>query len=95
MIVQITYDLHRERNYAPLYRLLASWKAVRVTESFWLANLTGPAETIRNIVAGALDRDDSVVVTQLPPGSDWATLRVNPAAEAFLSAYVTPAKIAA
>lgn len=91
----ITYDLHKRRNYAPLYTLMASWKAVRLTESLWLANLVGPAAAVRDIVARTLDNDDTVAVLQLQHGTDWATLRVNPAASGFLSAYVTPHQIAA
>jgi len=95
MVYLITYDAHKHRQYDGLYRLLASWKAVRLTDSLWLAILTGPAPAIRNIVAGTLDNDDSVAVVEVQQGSDWATLRVNPAADAFLSAYVRPAQMAA
>jgi len=91
----ITYDLHKRRNYAPLYTLMASWNAVRLTESLWLANLIGPAETVRNIVAGTLDNDDTVAVLEVKQGTDWATLRVSAAANAFLSAYITPRQKAA
>ena len=91
----ISYDLHRERDYARLYQLLAAWDAVCLTESNWLVRLAGPTPVIRDIVAGALDNDDTVAVVQLPHGSDWATLRTNSAAVAALSADVTPAEIAA
>ena len=95
MIVSISYDAHKVRKYDRLYALMASWNAVRVTDSHWLANLVGPAETVRDIVGGALDNDDTVVVIQLQHGSDWATVNANTAANAALSAYVTPSKYAA
>ena len=92
----ITYDLHKPvRNYTNLYQLLASWNAVRLTESNWLAALKGPADVIRDIVISKLDRDDTVAVVEIKHGSDWATKRVKPAAIAWLSANVTPAQKAA
>lgn len=91
----VTYDLHKQRNYTQLYQLMASWNATRLTESLWLANLKGPAPTIRDFVAGTLDRDDSVAVIELKPGSDWATQNIGPAANAWLGANITPAQMAA
>lgn len=91
----ITYDLHQARNYQRLYQLMGNWKAVRLTDSVWMANLKGPADAIRSIVAGVLDNDDTVAVIQLAPGCDWATLRVKPAANRWLSAFVTASQKAA
>lgn len=91
----ITYDLHRQRNYDSLYTLLASWRAIRLTESDWLVTLNGPAEIVRNIVLGHLDADDTVAVIEIPKGADWATMRVSAAANAFLSNNVTPSQKAA
>jgi len=91
----ITYDLHKRRVYTGLYQLMAGWNAVRLTESLWLANLKGPAEVIRDIVLAQLDSDDTVAVIEIKPGADWATMRVTTAANAWLSAYVTPSKKAA
>jgi len=95
MAYLITYDLHKRRDYAALYRLMASWRATRLTESLWLASLVGPAATIRNIVAANLDHDDTVAVLEVKHGSDWATLRVSPAANAALSTYIAPGQLAA
>lgn len=95
MTYLITYDLHNRRNYLPLYQLMASWNATRLTESLWLANLKGPAADIRDIVASTLDNDDTVAVIQIQHGSDWATIRVKPAASTWLSNYVAPKQIAA
>jgi hypothetical protein len=91
----ITYDLHKRRVYDGLYRLMAEWGAVRLTESLWMARLNGPAEVVRNIVSRHLDSDDTIAVVEIPKGADWATVRVSAAASAFLSANVMPAKKAA
>ena len=50
MVYLISYDLHKRRKYDELYRLMATWKAVRLTESQWLANLRGPATAVRGCV---------------------------------------------
>ncbi|MCB2057162.1 MAG: hypothetical protein H6916_12915 [Novosphingobium sp.] len=91
----ITYDNKPPRNYAALCRLMAQWKAVKLAESVWLATLNGPAATIRNIVQGTLQPNDIVAVIELKAGSNWATNRVNAAANAWLSANILPAQIAA
>jgi hypothetical protein len=91
----ITYDLHKRRNYESLYQLLASWRAVRLTESDWLAVLNGSAEVIRDMVLRHLDTDDTVAVIEVPKNSDWATRRVSAAANAFLSTNVAPSQKAA
>lgn len=87
----ITYDLHKVRNYVPLYQLLHQWKAVRLTESNWLAVLVGPAEKVRECISYHLDNDDTVAVLELKTGTDWATSRVSKASVAWLSNNVTPA----
>lgn len=91
----INYDLHKLRDYSKVYRLMASWHAVRLTESSWLATLVGPAPVIRDIVLAQLDGDDTVAVLQLQHGSDWATVRVSAAATTWLSANILPAQKAA
>lgn len=95
MTYLITYDLHNRRDYRPLYALMAQWKAVRLTESLWLGNLQGPAAEVRDTVLAWLDSDDTVAVVQLQPGSDWATMRANPAANSLLSSCVTRSQLAA
>ena len=91
----ITYDLHKRRNYDSLYQLLAGWRAVRLTESDWLVTLNGGAEVVRDVVLEHLDSDDTVAVIEIPKGSNWATMRVSTAANAFLSSNVTPSQKAA
>ncbi|MBC7625280.1 MAG: hypothetical protein H7232_18085 [Aeromicrobium sp.] len=91
----ITYDLHNRRDYRSLYQLLAFWNATRLTESNWLVNLLGPAPVIRDIVASHLDGDDTIAVVEVEKGADWATIRVKPTANAWLSANVMPSQMAA
>ena len=91
----VTYDLHNRRDYGSLYQLLASWKAVRLTQSDWLVNLNGTSEVVRDVVLGHLDSDDTVAVVEIPKGADWATMRVSAAANAFLSSNITPSQKAA
>ena len=91
----ITYDLHKVRDYKKLYQLMATWKAVRLTESLWMAVLKGPAGTVRNFVRATLDGDDTVAVVEIKAGSDWATQNATPAANAWLAANVTPTQKAA
>ena len=91
----LTYDLHKRRDYKGLWRLLADWSAIRLTESLWMASLNGPAEVIRDIMLVQLDTDDTVAVVEIKPGAVWATMRVPPAANAWLSTNVTPSQKAA
>jgi hypothetical protein len=92
----ITYDNRPPRNYAALYRLMQTWKGVRLADSVWaVSNLVGPADVVMKIVLSTLQPNDTVVVTEIKAGSDWATNCASAAANAWLSANVTPAKKAA
>lgn len=91
----ITYDNHPPRDYRRLYQLMAQWKAVKLADSVWLANLVGPAGAVRNIVLGTLQPNDKVAVLELKHGSDWATNAVTPAANTWLSTNMFPSKKAA
>ena len=71
----ISYDLHDHRDYDGVHALMEEWGASKLLESLWLAELRGPAETIREIVLTTLDGDDSVAVIQLKPGAEWALVR--------------------
>lgn len=68
----ITYDNHVPREYQPLYDLLASWDAVRLAESVWLADLNGDAAAVRDVVLSAMQPDDIVAVLELVTDADWA-----------------------
>jgi hypothetical protein len=74
----ITYDLRKQRNYKPLYDALGQWRAVRLLESVWLAQLKGPAFAVRDILRSKVDSDDGLAVIELVDGFDWATLRTTP-----------------
>ena len=91
----ITYDNKLPRDYRALYELMIEWDAVMLAESVWLANLRGPASTIREIVLQTLQTNDVVAVIELKRGSDWATNWVEPSANAFLSLNVASMRLAA
>jgi len=76
----ITYDERaKTRNYQPLYDQLNSWGAAHLQNSVWLANLKGPAATIRDLLRAHMHADDTVCVVQLPAsGADWATHNARP-----------------
>jgi hypothetical protein len=80
----ISYDLKKVKNYPRLYECLNGWKAQRILESLWLANLKGPCTAIRDILTGHIDGDDELVVIELPAGIGWATLRARPLGVALL-----------
>ncbi|MGF7171526.1 hypothetical protein FHS91_003226 [Sphingobium xanthum] len=92
----ITYDNKPPRDYRRLYQLMAGWKAVRMADSVWLANLVGPAPVVRDVVQNTLQRNDNVAVVELKQGADWAVSNATPvAARIWLSSYVTPSQAAA
>lgn len=69
----ISYDLHNQRTYPPVWKLLESWGAVRLLESLWVVSLNiGPA-WIREQLKAVMDSDDAVAVIELKTGSDWST----------------------
>jgi hypothetical protein len=69
----ISYDEHPSRDYTECYKLMANWNAKRLLQSVWLAELTGPAEAIRNIVSSAFAGSASVAIIELFANADWAT----------------------
>lgn len=91
----ITYDNRPPRKYDALYKLMATWRAVKLAESVWLANLNGSADVVRGFVLRTLQTNDLVAVIELKQGADWATNCVPTAATNWLAANVTPAKKAA
>lgn len=82
----ITYDLRKVRNYKPLYDCFATWKAVRLLESVWLADLVGPAPAVRKVLLDLIDADDGLAVIELAPKLDWATFGALPAGSDWLKA---------
>jgi hypothetical protein len=71
----ISYDLRKARNYEPLWQVLREWKASRLLESLWLAELKGPASEIRRILTSYIDNDDGLGIIELKAPFDWATIR--------------------
>jgi hypothetical protein len=75
----VSYDLHNQRTYTPVWNLLRSWGAVRLLESLWLVTLNSTAGQVRDALQRAADADDSVAVIELKTGSDWACVRAKSA----------------
>ena len=80
----ISYDLHKQRNYQPVWDLLESWGAVRLLESLWVVTLPNKASHIRDAVKDAADDDDSVAVVELKAGSGWAASKAKKEGVAWL-----------
>lgn len=83
----ISYDLRKIRRYEPLYKLMAEWRGKRLLESLWLAELKGPASTIRDIVISRVDNDDGIAVIELRGQFDWASVKAYFAGNALLKKY--------
>lgn len=69
----VSYDLHKQRTYEPVWERLESWGAVRLLESLWLVSLNNTASDLRDSLKEVMDADDSAAVIELKTGSDWAT----------------------
>lgn len=82
----ISYDLHWDRKYEPLYALMEHWRAVRLHQSLWLVELPVTAEVVKNaiLLGRFVDSDDSVAVLQLKPGAQWALERELPGSRQWL-----------
>ena len=86
----VSYDLHNQRTYEPVWRLLESWGAVRLLESLWLVTLASTASQVRDALQRVVDSDDSVAVLELQVGSDWACVRAKPDGVAWLRKNIKP-----
>lgn len=81
----VSYDLHNRRDYQPLWDYLLKLGAVRVLESLWVVELTrGGAGGLTSDIRAVIDGDDSLVVIELKPGSEWATVRAKKAGQDWL-----------
>lgn len=85
----VSYDLHNQRHYQPVWDSLTSLGGVRLLESLWLVNTQLTAQQLRERVQTAADSDDSVAVIQLPQGVNWSTWNAKPPGVAFLKNHVT------
>lgn len=68
----ISYDLHNQRTYPPVWARLQSWGAVRLLESLWVVSSNDGAGDLRDSLLQVIDKDDSVVVVELKQGSNWS-----------------------
>jgi len=69
----VSYDLHNNRQYEPLWNALKSAGGVRLLESFWLLKSTYSATILRNLLNALVDSDDAVAVIEVTSAADWAT----------------------
>lgn len=85
----ITYDVRSSNHdYSKLYAMLNSWKAAHLQNSVWLAELVGPAVTIRELIKSTLHKDDTVAVIQIFGNSDWAVLNARQTGVDWLNAKI-------
>ena len=71
----VSYDLHQQRAYVPVWTYLESLKATRLLESLWVVSSNLSAAQIREQVTAKGDNDDSFAVIELKPGASWSTMR--------------------
>jgi hypothetical protein len=69
----ISYDLHSQRTYPPVWQLLESWGATRLLESLWVVTIATTSGDLRDALLRVVDSDDSVAVIELKPNSQWST----------------------
>jgi hypothetical protein len=87
-LYMISYDEHPSRNYDECYKLMARWKAKRLLQSLWFAQLTGPAEVVRNAVSTAFGHSASVAVVQVFANGDWSTYGAQDGGVKWLQAHM-------
>ena len=75
----VSYDLHHQRHYPPVWAAIERIGGVRLLESLWLVETNYTATQVRDIVAAAADGDDSIVVIELKDSAYWACLRAKKA----------------
>jgi hypothetical protein len=80
-----SYDLHRVRNYHPIWTKLESWGATRLLESLWVFSSNLPVGKLRDELRDAGDSDDSVAIIELKTGSEWASCRARELGASWLS----------
>jgi hypothetical protein len=74
----VSYDLHQQRHYPPVWNLLEAMGAVRLLESLWVVSTNLTAMQIRDALQQVIDNDDSTAVIELKPGSWWANRLAKP-----------------
>ena len=84
----VSYDLHKQRSYGPVWKLLEDWGATRLLESLWVVTLGNKAGEVRDGLKAVIDDDDSIAVVELKAKSGWAALRAKPDGVAWLRANI-------
>ena len=85
----VSYDLHNQRHYQPVWTKLQQLGGQRLLESLWIVNSQLTATQLRDAVVAVADNDDSTAVVQVAVGSNWAVMRAKPEGIAMLRQYVT------
>jgi len=80
----VSYDLHKERHYKPVWDTLEGLGATRLLESLWVLTSNLTAVQLRDTMQAVIDSDDSVAVIELKPGSWWACTRAKEPGVAWL-----------
>jgi CRISPR associated protein Cas2 family len=80
----VSYDLHNQRTYPPVWKKLEGWGATRLLESLWVLTTTLTAVQIKDGLKAIIDSDDSVAVIEIKPASGWACTRAREAGVAWL-----------
>lgn len=91
----ISYDLHKERNYQPLWDALRSWGAVKILESLWLLETSADLGNVASALRALVDQDDSFVLIELKEGAHWSSLRALPVGVRWLNLNIRNYPIAA
>jgi hypothetical protein len=72
----VSYDLHKQRHYPPIWAAIERLRGVRLLESLWLIETNLTAVQVRDILSTSIDSDDSIAVIELKENAYWACLRV-------------------
>jgi hypothetical protein len=86
----ISYDLHDQRTYQPVWNLLGQWGAVRLFESLWVVSLNASVGRVRDALAAVMDNDDSVAAIEMSSGASWASTRARQAGRRLAHARHSP-----
>jgi hypothetical protein len=70
----IICEVQNRQVYDPLCKIMSQWSAARLLQSVWVVDYPGPASSVRDSVLSRID-PQGVVVVQLQPHFDWATMR--------------------
>lgn len=74
-LYMISYDEKSAYDYTECYKLMRKWRAKRLLQSLWFANLNGTADDVLKAVNSALGNNAGVAVVQVFQNGDWSTIR--------------------